>query len=459
GHVYIAYEYIPGKTMRQALGAGELDDRAAVEVAAQVLEALAHAHGRGIVHRDVKPSNVLLAESGAIDVRLLDFGLAQMAEFDTLTAMGDVPGTLGYISPERLLGKPATDAADIWSVGVMLWESLAGHHPFRDGGVKETSRRIQTGPPPLGELRPDLPRELCEVVASALWLNPARRPAAGRLAVDLRGALRPKRRGRGGGARKESAPKAATTIGVASLAERALPAVGCAVAAGWVAERLSFYPAHWPIGIAGLAGVLALAAPRVGLAFALTSAFFPLANISLGLGAVYAAVAAAWLALGWNDTRGSLLALAGPLLAPVGGLGLVPLAVQPARGAVRRAVQAGCAVLLAAVVAGLDHRRLPFDHAAAPLGLGIEGSRRPTAVAYALWRTLVDHPALLGETAVVAAAAAGLSRVRGRGPWHAAVFAAAFLVAAVAVAPSVSVVPLVLAAWVTAAALALEPRH
>ena len=71
--------------------AGELDDRASVEVAAQVLEALAHAHGRGIIHRDVKPSNVLLADSDGIDVRLLDFGLAQMEEFDTLTAMGDVP--------------------------------------------------------------------------------------------------------------------------------------------------------------------------------------------------------------------------------------------------------------------------------------------------------------------------------------------------------------------------------
>src|SRR5580692_8546273 len=100
-HVYIAYEYVPGRTLRQALSAGELDDREAVEVAAQLLDALAHAHGRGIVHRDVKPSNVLLGEADTIDVRLLDFGLAQMAEFDTLTAIGDVPGTLTYVSPER----------------------------------------------------------------------------------------------------------------------------------------------------------------------------------------------------------------------------------------------------------------------------------------------------------------------------------------------------------------------
>src|SRR5213080_2702073 len=130
-HVYIAYEYVPGRTMREALRAGAIGDRAALEVAAQVADALAHAHGRGIVHRDVKPSNVLLAqhvgaEADEIDVRLLDFGLAQMAEFDTLTGLGDVPGTLAYISPERLHGQVATPAADIWAVGVLLWEALAG---------------------------------------------------------------------------------------------------------------------------------------------------------------------------------------------------------------------------------------------------------------------------------------------------------------------------------------------
>jgi eukaryotic-like serine/threonine-protein kinase len=79
-NVYISYEYVPGQTMRQAMRAGRLDDAAAVETAAQVLEGLAHAHARGIVHRDVKPSNVLLAEGGGVSVRLLDFGLAQLAE-------------------------------------------------------------------------------------------------------------------------------------------------------------------------------------------------------------------------------------------------------------------------------------------------------------------------------------------------------------------------------------------
>src|SRR5437764_10087515 len=164
-HVYIAYEYVPGRTMREALRAGALDDRATLEVAAQIADALAHAHGRGIVHRDVKPSNVLLAQhsdarSDEIDVRLLDFGLAQMAEFDTLTALGDVPGTLAYIAPERLQGLTATAAADVWALGVLLWEALAGQHPFWGGDLAETSRPLQHGAPSLATMRPDLPEHV-----------------------------------------------------------------------------------------------------------------------------------------------------------------------------------------------------------------------------------------------------------------------------------------------------------
>ena len=185
-HVYIAYEYIPGRTMREALRSGALVDRDALEVAAQIAEALKHAHGRGIIHRDVKPSNVLLAESDEIDVRLLDFGLAQMAEFDTLTALGDIPGTLAYISPERLQGLVATPAADIWAVGVVLFEALAGEHPFWGGDLVETSRRIQAGAPDLATLRPDLPDHICRVVAGALTVNPQRRPTAATLADELR---------------------------------------------------------------------------------------------------------------------------------------------------------------------------------------------------------------------------------------------------------------------------------
>src|SRR5262245_9286505 len=321
GHVYIAYEYVPGRTLREALNTGEIGDHSAVEVAAQLLEALAHAHRRGIVHRDVKPSNVLLAETGsAIDVRLLDFGLAQMAEFDTLTARGDVPGTLAYVSPERLHGHEATEAADVWAVGVMLWEALAKRHPFRAPTLAATQSAIQEGPEPLENVRPDLPPALHAAVASALVADPARRPSAERLADALR--ARPgKRKAR---RVKPQAPRVpASELAAAALRDRVLPGGLAAVTAGWVAATLPFYPAGWPLGLAAVAGLLAALAPRAGMAFALATAVLPFGNVSLGLAVLYTAVAAGWVALMWRDARRGLLFAVGPLLWPLGALGLM----------------------------------------------------------------------------------------------------------------------------------------
>jgi hypothetical protein len=451
-HVYIAYEYIPGRTLREAMRAGEIDDRAALQVAAQISDALAHAHGKGIVHRDVKPSNVLLAESERIDVRLLDFGLAQMAEFDTLTALGDIPGTLAYISPERLQGLTATTAADVWGVGVLLWEALAGEHPFWGGDMVETSRLIQKGAPGLETLRPDLPQHVLDTVASALLVNPQRRPSAERLAVQLRDL--PKRRRKKGG----STPTAQARPDAAALGARLLPGALAGIASGWVASRLPFYPQAWPVPIAGVAAALGFTAPRLGLLFALTVAFFPLANISLGLGIVYGALAAGWVALTWKDARAGLLLAAGPLLAPVAALAFLPLAAQVARGRARRAVQAFAAVLLAALIAGLRKVPLPFDGSAPPLGLGVTGSTHPSAVAHALWSQLAAHPVLLAEALVLAAAAALLPYARHRGPWPAAAFGAALLAGTALTAPAAAVLPLIAAAWLTAGTLAFQAK-
>jgi hypothetical protein len=450
GHVYIAYEYIPGRTLRHAVSAGELDDREAVEAAVQVLEALAHAHGRGIVHRDVKPSNVLLAEGDEVDVRLVDFGLAQMAEFDTLTAIGDVPGTLAYVSPERLLGEEATEAADVWAVGVMLWEALAGRHPFRCDDAAETSRRIQAGAPPLETIRPDVPAGVRAALAGALALNPARRPSAARLASEL---------GTVTGRRPRSGAKPTPHLDATALLQtRLLPA---ALAACWTwgaTALLPFYPAGWSLGLTVAVAAVASVAPRSGLALALAAAVFPLGNLSLGLALVYAAVALAWLFIHWRDPRGALLFAVGPLFAPLGLLAFVPFAVQGARGAGRKALQAAAAIALATVVAGLRHDRLPFAGTKAPLGLGIDGSNRPTAVARALVDAVLAHPALLAGGGVVAAVAAAVPYLRARGLRPAALAGAVFLVALAAAAPATAFVPLAAAAWLLAALVALPRR-
>jgi hypothetical protein len=453
-HIYIAYEYVPGRTMRQALAAGELGDREAVEAAAQLLDALAHAHAKGIVHRDVKPSNVLLGESDDIDVRLLDFGLAQMDEFDTLTAVGDVPGTLTYVSPERLSGKTATEAADIWAVGVMLWEALAGRHPFRSSNAEGTSRRIKAGAPPLEDYRPDLPESLRNAIESALALDPARRPTAAKLAAELR--EEPKKRRRVPGEIAQKAPRLAPGRQlVARLDQRVLPAAAAGIWTGWVATALPFYPAGWPVALTVAAVTAGIAFPRAALPLAFIATFFPLANISLGLAILFAVFAAGWTAVTWSDPRGNAVLLAGPLLGPLGGLALIPVVAQLARGPVQRGVQAGAAVVLAVLLAGFRGAHLPFDGAVPPLGLGITGSNRPTAVIWALWRALAAHPVVIAEIVALAAAAVALPYLRGKGPWAAALAGSALLAATALEAPKAAFLPFAVAAWVTAVALSL----
>jgi len=446
-NVYIAYEYVPGQTMREALRAGELNDAAAVEIAAQVLEALAHAHGRGIVHRDVKPSNVLVAEGEAVSVRLLDFGLAQLAEEEPLTATGDVPGTLAYVSPERLRGEPGSAAADIWAVGVLLWEALAGRHPFWNGSLLETAQQIEQGAPPLTDLRPDLPKPLCALVQRMLALDPSARPPALRLAHELRDAFaeRIRRRTRG--------PSLPWQVPL-----RFAGPAAAGLSAGWTAAALPFYPPALAPLLGLLAFALAFVWPRLGLAFALAVPVFPLGNVSLGLAVAYGALACVWLLLSWRAPREGLFLALGPLLAPISALGLLPLAAQGVRSAPRRALQVAAAVLLAALVAGLRHVALPFTGASPPKGLGIAGSDDPLAVAFALWRALLDHPALLLEAVALSAAAVALPFARRLGLWGIAGLGSALIAVTLLPAPTVTAAPLVVAAWATCTVLAFKTQ-
>jgi serine/threonine-protein kinase len=451
-HVYIAYEYVPGRTLRHALERGELDDAAAVEAAAQILEGLAHAHALGIVHRDVKPANVLLVDGADVSVRILDFGLALVREEETLTAAGDVPGTLAYISPERLAGDPAGAATDVWSTGVLLWEALAGRHPFGQGPFLELAKRIGRGAPSLGSARPDLPKPLVRLVDSALAIDPARRPTAAKLAVALRRA--PTRR-----ARPAVVPprlRVSSLPTVPPVVPKLAPALLAALFAGWVTSTLAFFPAYWPIGLAALAAVLTFRTPRLGLVFALAVPILPLGNISFGLALVYSAAAAAWVVLFWPRPRAALLFVAGPLLAPLGLLTLLPLVVLPAGDAARRAAQAAGAVVAAAVVAALAGHPLPIVGGAAP-DLALAGVGGPFGAAGQLVHGIGGSGGLVAETLVLAAAAASVGAFRHRGPWGGALFGALVAASTLLADPGASALPLVAGAWLCGVALALEP--
>jgi hypothetical protein len=393
----------------------------------------------------------MLEESEEVSVRVLDFGLAQLEEADTLTAAGDVPGTLAYIAPERLDGHDATGAADVWSVGVFLWEALAGRHPFWAISPLETARRVAEGAPSLVALRPDLPRRLTTTVDAMLSPAPGRRPAAKEAATDLRTSW---------SARNER-PRAAMSR--ARLAERAGPAALAAVYSGSAAWLLPFFPSGWPFVAAALAALAGLASPGAGLGFALAIPILPLGNVSLGLALVYAAFALVWFALFAGDARTGFLFLLGPVLAPAQALMVLPALVLSARGAWRRALLAVAAVPAATAVAALTETPLPFTEGDPPGTLGLAGSPHPGRAVDALTAFFSAHPVLWIESAVLVAATVAAPYARARGLWGAAVWGAAVLGAAL-LAPlgSVSAFPLALWVWAGAAVLAvpvLRPRR
>jgi eukaryotic-like serine/threonine-protein kinase len=450
-HVYIAYEYVPGRTVREALRAGVLTDADAVEVAAQVLDALAHAHRAGIVHRDVKPSNILLEDRDEIAIRLLDFGLAQFDGADTLTAVGDVPGTLAYIAPERLAGADATPESDVWSVGVLLWESLAERHPFWGMPLQEVARAIQAGAPPLASERKYLPRRLIAAVDGALDTDPEARPRASDLAAQLRNSLRVSP------ARETRTPRAKPKPSVdsrANILARRIAPIGLAVIAAAIgATLLPFWPPALVAAIALGAGLATWVDPRLGLAVALAAPVFPLGNYAESAALLYGAFAIAWLVLAWRDARWGLLFVCGPILAGAGLVALVPLVVQPARGAVRRAAQAGLAVLAALLVAGVAGERLPIVNRPAD-ALAIAPLDTVNETALTVWGALSAYPSALVAVATAAVAAAILPWARRRSPYGVAAVGVVLTAAGIAAGTGVASAFVLVLVWAIAAAVA-----
>ena len=444
GHVYIAYEYVGGQTLRDAMRGGQLRDGQAVEAAAQILDGLAHAHSRGIVHRDVKPSNVLLAAEEGISVRLLDFGLAQFDEAETLTAVGDVPGTLAYISPERLRGEEACAASDVWAVGILLWEALAAKHPFWGVPLPQMAGTIESGCPPLQPERPDLPKRLLAAVGHATAHDPAKRPPAAALAKELRSALGDERR----------STKVEGVSQTRARVERALPAAVAGGAALVGATALPFFPTGWAPALAVAAALASVRSPRAGLALALAAPILPLGNHALGLALLYTLFAAAWLALSWRDPRWGLAFLAGPLLAAVGLLALLPLALVHVASPVRRGAHALAGVALAAVVVGLRGTELPFGQGALPR-LELTGLESLTATAAELAGGVPSGLVLVG----LALAAIAVALPFARTPWLLTGLGAAMLAATLLLAPAAPALPLVAAAWLTVALRARTTEH
>ena len=411
GHVYIAYEYVPGRTMRDAIRAGALSDQDAVEAAAQVLDALAHAHRAGIVHRDVKPANILLEDRDEVTVRLLDFGLAQFDGADTLTAVGDVPGTLAYIAPERLAGGEATPQSDVWSVGVLLWETLTDRHPFWGMPIQEVARAIQAGAPPLASERRGLPRRLVTAVDTALAIDPRKRPSASDLAAELRNAGR-KPQARATRIEPTVAPEESLSP-ARRHARRVLPVAFGVVTAALGATLLPFWPPELVALLIVATGVACWLDPRLGLALALATPIFPLGNVAAAAATLYGVFAVGWLALNWRDARHGLWFMTGPLLAGLGLLPLVPIVLIPVRSTARRAAHGILAVLATVLLAAVAGDPLPIGGGIAST-LGLSPPASSVSAAAAVWTWLAGAPLVIAGALIVGSAAALLPWARRR---------------------------------------------
>src|SRR4051794_22973911 len=185
---YLVSELVRGETLGVLEAEGALSDYDVVEIGIALCEALTHAHARGVVHRDVKPGNVIVPESrgdGEPHAKLPDFGIARVVGDDPLTRTGGVLGTLAYRPPEQAGGRGGGAEGDLYARALVLYEGLAGATPVRGAPPAETARRIGEPLPALGRWRRDLPRALTDAIDDAVAVDPEER---GTLA-DLRAAL------------------------------------------------------------------------------------------------------------------------------------------------------------------------------------------------------------------------------------------------------------------------------
>ncbi|MFL5891810.1 MAG: protein kinase domain-containing protein [Solirubrobacterales bacterium] len=288
GRALLVSELVDGATLAELAQCGDLSDREVAEFGADVCEALAHAHERGVIHRDVKPQNVIVrVDDGAgRRAKLMDFGIASLVGAPTLTATGEVIGTLAYMAPEQATGAGASEASDVYSLALTLYECWSGANPVAGHTPAQTARQIGSPLPALGDYRPDLPAHMAECIDACLDPEPELRPTLDDLDHHLDAAI-PRLDGSCAvpvrGDQEEPAPREqGTLLRVAQLA---------ALCVWGVTVMLLAVAAGRP-GLALVLGVLS--APAILVASWLPWAGIPLAAPLLGAasaGAAYPALA------------------------------------------------------------------------------------------------------------------------------------------------------------------------
>ena len=354
-HVYLVSQLVEGERLdRSGLG----DDQAVRAIAA-VCDALAYAHSRGIVHRDVKPANILVARDGT--VTLTDFGIASDEDARDQTVDERVLGTLSYMSPEQAAGTQATGATDVWAAGLTLYTQLTGTNPYKAKTLTQLLEKLAAGAEPLADVRPDLPKGVCRAIDRALEHNPSRRPDASEMRDRL---LRGLAEAEAGPSEVKAPLGGRRPIGTRDHGQMALPrfrravrpgaALLSALAVAWVLVAFPVYPASWSLPLAALTGFLAYRSPVAAVSFAGLICIPAFWNYAEAAGLVWAGLCAAWI---WAGTRwGGTSRLLAPLAAiPLALMGLGPAYVLIAATAPtprRRAAEAAAGAVVAAVAGG-----------------------------------------------------------------------------------------------------------
>jgi hypothetical protein len=433
--VYLVSELVPGRNLAELIRHGALSDRDVARIGVALCDALGHAHQKKVIHRDVKPQNVLVAAepaAGAGFAKLADFGVAHLSSGDPLTRTGDVVGTLAYMAPEQAEGERVTGAADVYSLALTLFEAWTGANPVRAASPMGTARRLGTVLPPLRKSRRDLPEGLGRAIDAALDPDPERRPTVAALRTALKaaddelsdegGLVEPgqlERLGLTRGSRRRDRDREqgeplpwGRTARVLARAAAGAAAGGIVLGAFEIAgtHRLPVEPAAVAAGVAVLVAIL----PRLGwLLSAAALVAWLAATGHEGLALVTAAGAlASPLLMPRAGLLWSLPALA-PLLAAA-GLGPLFLAVAGfASTAWRRAGLAAAGFLwLALAEIALDERLL-FGPPDGSMPRAAWDGSITHAAEHALW-PLVSTPALLPALAWALLAAVLAPLVAGR---------------------------------------------
>ncbi len=408
GRAYLVSELVDGATLHELSSEGQLCDREVAEVGADLCEALDHAHSRGVIHRDIKPQNVLVP-AGDAPAKLMDFGIARVLDTEGLTATGAVVGTLPYIAPEQAEGGPAGTAADVYGLALTLYECWSGVNPHLRATPTATARSIGTPVASLGRARSDLPYPVIDAIDASLEPQPELRPTLEELGMAIESSLEELE-----AERTLPPPHRAAVIPAfgEGTARFELAEVGSAATAAGLtaAAMISTGPAGpaWSFLLVPLVAAAWLLRPRTGfLLAALGLAAWLLAATRPGAALLLALITIPPAVMIGGPGRGLMVPAAAPAL---GALGLAPAfpAVAALAGRWRdRVVIAATGFAWVSLAEVVLHRDLLLGASVSP-PRGWQDSAG-AALTDVLW-PLLSAPAFLGGMAIwcVAALIAGV---------------------------------------------------